>query len=100
MLMAMDLFLGIKIAIISRCKVCAGYFMQPAVECCVFAVKFLDNSIQKQNLLRCLCGDPLLHPFPVVEAEPQKLEGNDLMPGFRGLILLMRALKRGASWKA
>ena len=74
--------------------------MQPAVECCVFAVKFLDNSIQKQNLLRCLCGDPLLHPFPVVEAEPQKLEGNDLMPGFRGLILLMRALKRGASWKA
>jgi hypothetical protein len=100
MLMAMILFLGIKVAAISHCKVCAGYFMQPAVECCVSAVKFLDNSIQKQNPLRCLCGDPLLHPFPVVEAEPQKLEGNDFMPGFRGLILLMRALKRGASWKA
>ena len=73
--------------------------MQPAVECCVFAVKFLDNLIQKQSLLRCLCGGHP-YPFPVAEAEPQKLEGNDFMPGFRGLILLMRALKRGASWKA
>jgi len=74
--------------------------MQPAVECCVSAVKFLDNSIRKQNPLRCLCGGPFLHPFPVAEAESQKLEGNDFMPGFRGLILLIRALKRGALWKA
>ena len=27
----------------------AGYFMQPAVQRCVSADKFLDNSIQKQN---------------------------------------------------
>lgn len=49
MLMAMDLFQGIKVAIMSRWKVCSGYFMQSAVECCVSADKFLDNSIQKQN---------------------------------------------------
>ncbi len=49
MLMARDLFQGIKDASMNRWKVCAGYFMQPAVERCVFADKFLDNSIQKQN---------------------------------------------------
>ena len=49
MLMAMDLFQGIKDASMNRWKVCAGYFMQPAVECCVSADKFLDNSIRKQN---------------------------------------------------
>ena len=84
MLMAMDLFLGIKVAAISRCKVCAGYFMQPAVECCVFAVKFLDNSIRKQIPCAVSVAAPL-YPFPVAEAEPQKLEGNGFMPGFRGL---------------
>jgi hypothetical protein len=73
--------------------------MQAVVQHCARGVKFLDSSIQKQNPLRCLCGG-ILHPFPVAEAESQKLEGNDFMPGFRGLILLMRALKRGASWKA
>ena len=49
MLMAMVLFQGIKDASMNRWKVCAGYFMQPAVKRCVFADKFLYNSIQKQN---------------------------------------------------
>jgi hypothetical protein len=73
--------------------------MQAVVQHGARSVKFLDDSIQKQNPLRCLCGG-LLYPFPVAEAESQKLEGKDFVPGLRGLIILIRALKRGALWKA
>jgi hypothetical protein len=93
MLMAMVLFQGIKDASMNRWKVCAGYFMQPAVECCVFADKFLDNSIQKQNPCAVSVAASFI-PFPVFEAEPQKSEGNGFLPGFRGLEL------KEALWKA
>ena len=52
------------------------------------AATFLDNSIQKQNILPLPCYG-LLYPYPV-EAEPQTLEGNGFQPGFRGW-----ELKRG-----
>jgi hypothetical protein len=83
MLMAMDLFQGIKVASKPRLKVCTGYFMQPAIECSVSADKFLDNSIQKQNSLPLFrCG--LLYPLPLVAAESQKLEENGFLPDFCG----------------